>query len=53
MTTINEFYEAFTEEDDIFSNLDNALAEFYDLYIDGGADPASEDDNCAGGACKL
>lgn len=53
MATIGELYEALAEEDDVFSNLDNALAEFDDLYVDGGTDPASEDDNCAGGACKL
>lgn len=46
-------YEALAEEDDIFANLDNALVEFDDLYVEGGADPASEDDNCVGGACKL
>lgn len=53
MATIDELYEALVEEDDIFANLDNALAVFDDLYVEGGADPTSEDDNCAGGACKL
>ena len=53
MATTGELYEALAEEDDVFANLDNALAEFDDLYVDGGTDPASEDDNCAGGACKL
>lgn len=53
MATIGEPYEALAQEDDVFANLDNALAEFDDLYVDGGTDPASEDDNCAGGACKL
>ncbi len=53
MATIDELYEALAEEDDIFANLDNALAEFDDLYVEGGADPTSEDDNCVGGACKL
>lgn len=53
MATTDELYEALTEEDDIFADLDNALAGFDDLYVESGADPTSEDDNCVGGACKL
>ena len=51
MATIDELYEALA--DDVFTNIDNALSEFDDLYVEGGADPTSEDDNCTGGACKL
>lgn len=40
-------------QDDTFADLDDLLAQFDDLYVEGGADPATEDDNCAGGACKL
>lgn len=53
MTIIDELYESLIEEDDFFINLDNALAEFDDLYAEGGADPAGESDDCVGGACKL
>lgn len=53
MATIDELYETLAEENDIFANLDNALADFDDLYVEGGVDPTREDDNCVGGACKL
>lgn len=40
-------------EEDIFDKLDEALDQFDGVVVDGGADPASDDDACAGGACKL
>lgn len=34
-------------------NLDTVLEEFDGVTVEGGADPENEDDNCAGGACKI
>lgn len=53
MTTLKEIYEAQSKKDDTFVDLDGLLSEFDDLYAEGGADPAGEDDDCVGGACKL
>lgn len=39
--------------DDIFDDLDSALADLADTYVDGGVDNSVSDDNCSGGACKL
>lgn len=41
------------EKDDVFDEIDDILAEFDGVSVDGGADPSAEDDNCAGGACKI
>lgn len=38
---------------DPFEDLDAALDGFSDMFVEGGADPATEDDTCAGGACKI
>lgn len=36
-----------------FDDLDNALSSFDGIYLEGGADPTLEDDNCTDGACKI
>ena len=41
------------EKDDVFDEIDNILSEFDGVSVEGGADPGTEDDNCAGGACKI
>lgn len=38
---------------DVFDEIDNILSEFDGVSVEGGADPSIEDDNCAGGACKI
>lgn len=35
------------------SNLDDLLEQFDDVVVESGVDAAAEDDNCAGGACKI
>ena len=42
-----------TEDLDIFADIDIMLTEIAGVGVEGGADPSSEDDNCAGGACKI
>ncbi|WP_274571333.1 hypothetical protein [Neisseria leonii] len=41
-----------TDEWDL-DHLDNALNCFDGVAVEGGTDAAEEDDNCAGGACKI
>lgn len=41
------------EKDAVFDEIDNILSEFDGVSVEGGADPSTEDDNCAGGACKI
>lgn len=36
-----------------FDEIDGVLSEFDGVSVEGGADPSAEDDNCAGGACKI
>ena len=42
------------EENDLdLDNLDAMLSQFDDIVVEHGVDAAAEDDNCAGGACKI
>lgn len=41
------------EDDDVFDKLDDALAQFNGVVVEGGADPDNDEDACAGGACKI
>ncbi|SSY70284.1 hypothetical protein [Alysiella crassa] len=43
------------QENDLdWENLDDALAQFDGVVVEEGVDVAEvEDDNCAGGACKI
>ena len=41
------------EKDDVFDEIDKILLEFDGVSVEGGVDPSTEDDNCAGGACKI
>ncbi len=34
-------------------NLDDLLEQFDGVVVEQGVDAAAEDDNCAGGACKI
>lgn len=34
-------------------NLDDLLEQFDGVVVEQGVDVAAEDDNCAGGACKI
>lgn len=40
-------------DEDLFADIDDMLELFDGQTVDGGADPSTEDDNCAGGACKI
>ena len=53
MTTTDKLHEVVPSDSDIFTDLDNMLSDFDDMYVVGGTDPATEYDDCAGGACKL
>jgi hypothetical protein len=38
---------------DDFDDLDNLFAQFDGMAVEGGVDAANEEDDCAGGACKI
>ena len=40
-------------QDSDWDNLDAVLEDFDGVVVEGGVDVADEDDNCAGGACKI
>ena len=42
-----------TDFDSAMDNLDDALADFDDVAVEGGFDSNSDDDSCPGGACKI
>ncbi len=42
-----------SEQDFDLDNLDALLEDFDGVVVEGGVDAADEDDNCAGGACKI
>ncbi|ASP16283.1 hypothetical protein CGZ77_00120 [Neisseria sp. KEM232] len=42
-----------TDFDSAMDNLDDALAGFDDVAVEGGFDSDSDDDSCPGGACKI
>lgn len=41
------------KDTDLFDELDALFDELAGVSVEGGADPAEEDDACAGGACKI
>ncbi|MFV2030366.1 MULTISPECIES: hypothetical protein [Neisseria] len=41
------------EQEFELDDLDSLLEDFDDVTVEGGVDAAEEDDNCAGGACKI
>lgn len=49
---MNENQDLPTAGDD-FDDLDNLFARFDGVALEGGVDAADEEDNCAGGACKI
>lgn len=42
-----------TDFDSAMDNLDDALAGFDDVAVEGGFDSDSDNDACPGGACKI
>lgn len=49
---MNENQNLLADNDD-FDDLDGLFAQFDGVVLEGGVDAADEEDNCAGGACKI
>ena len=49
---MNENQNLLADNDD-FDDLDGLFAQFDGVALEGGVDAAGEEDNCAGGACKI
>ena len=49
---MNENQNLLADNDD-FDDLNDLFAQFDGVALEGGVDAADEEDNCAGGACKI
>lgn len=49
---MNENQNLLADNDD-FDDLDGLFAQFDGVALEGGVNAADEEDNCAGGACKI
>ena len=49
---MNENQNLLADNDD-FDDLNGLFAQFDGVALEGGVDAADEEDNCAGGACKI